>query len=108
MKTLDSNFQYLKDMYSDSYYPTFLVDKIKEQIVKVVLFLESGSYNNDEVQAQLDKMTLAINDIQDEFYQNDSELETVARDSIAITVEEILNFFEVDIDIETALQERDW
>ncbi|MEK5332350.1 DUF5713 family protein [Lysinibacillus sp. FSL W8-0992] len=108
MKKLDSEFKYLSDMYEDSYYPSFLVDKIKSNIIKVVHFMEEGNHSVEEVQEKLDEMTVAINELQDEFYQNDSEIETVARDSIAITVEEILQYFEVDIDIEEALRERDW
>ncbi|UDK99126.1 hypothetical protein EYB33_14955 [Lysinibacillus sphaericus] len=95
-------------MYEDSYYPTFLVNKIKENIMKVVHFIEEGNHTIEEVQEKLDEMTVAINELQDEFYKNDSEIETVARDSIAITVEEILQYFEIDIDIEEALRERDW
>ena len=49
-----------------------------------------------------------INDLEEEFEQNDSELETVAREAIAETIEYILNWFEIDIDIEDALRERDW
>jgi len=108
MKKLDSEFNYLLDMYEDSYYPSFLVDKIQLNILKVVDFLEEGDHSHEAVQEKLDEMTLAINELQDEFYQNDSEIETVARDSIAITVEEILQYFEIDIDIEEALRERDW
>ena len=40
--------------------------------------------------------------------ENDSEIETVARDSIAVTIEYILQWFNVDIDIETAVRDRDW
>jgi len=108
VKKLNSEFNYLSDMYEDSYYPSFLVDKIQLNIRKVVDFLEEGDHSHEAVQEKLDEMTLAINELQDEFYQNDSEIETVARDSIAITVEEILQYFEIDIDIEEALRERDW
>lgn len=108
MKKLDSDFNYLLDMYEDSYYPSFLVDKIQLTIRKVVDFIEEGNHSIEAVQEKLDEMTLAINELQDEFYQNDSEIETVARDAIAITVEEILQYFEIDIDIEEALRERDW
>lgn len=108
MKKLDSEFNYLLDMYKDSYYPSFLVDKIQLNIRKVVHFLEEGSHSLEAVQEKLDEMTFAINELQDEFYQHNSEIETVARDSIAITVEEILQYFEIDIDIEEALTERDW
>ncbi|TKI65064.1 hypothetical protein FC752_09770 [Lysinibacillus varians] len=95
-------------MYEDSYYPTFLVNKIKENIMKLVHFIEEGNHTIEEVQEKLDEMTVAINELQDEFYEHDSEIETVARDSIAITVEEILQYFEIDIDIEEAVRERDW
>ncbi|MFJ7666085.1 DUF5713 family protein [Lysinibacillus sp. NPDC097195] len=108
MKKLNSEFNYLSDMYEDSYYPSFLVDKIQLNIRKVVDFLEEGKHSIEAVQEKLDEMTIAINELEDEFYQNESEIETVARDSIAITVEEILQYFEIDIDIEEALRERDW
>lgn len=105
---VDANFIYLQDMYNDSYYPTFLVDKVKEKILEVVRFLESGSHSNEAIQGELDKMTVAINDLQEEFDEHDSEIETVARDSIGTTVQAILHAFKVDIDIETAIGERDW
>ncbi|WP_428833882.1 DUF5713 family protein [Lysinibacillus telephonicus] len=77
-------------------------------ITQVVHFLEEGKHSIEEVQQKLDEMTIAINELQNEFYQNDSEIETVARDSIGITVEEILQYFELDIDIEDALRKREW
>lgn len=84
------------------------MDKIKLIITQVVHFLEEGKHSIEEVQQKLDEMTIAINELQNEFYQNDSEIETVARDSIGITVEEILQYFELDIDIEDALKKREW
>ena len=49
-------------------------------------------------------MTLAINDLQEEFDENDSEIETVARDSIGVTVGYILDWFGIDIDVEDAIR----
>lgn len=53
-------------------------------------------------------MTRRINDLQEEFEANDSEIETVARDSIAVSVARILQRFGADIDLETTLRKRDW
>lgn len=53
-------------------------------------------------------MTIGINDLEDEFYENESEIETVARDSIGVTVEYVLKWFGIDIDIEEAIREREW
>lgn len=108
MKPFDKNYVLLEEMYADTYFPNFLVDKIKQLILEVVSILENGEQDKEIIQDHLDQMTLAINDLEDEFDENDSEIETVARDSIAVTVEYILNYYEIDIDIEEALREREW
>ena len=53
-------------------------------------------------------MVCAINDLQEEFYENDSEIETVARDCIGETVGYVLEWFGIPIDVEEAIRERDW
>ena len=45
---------------------------------------------------------------QAEFDENDSEIETVARECIASTVAYILAWFGIPIDTEEAIRERDW
>ncbi len=108
MKKFDASYEFLKEMYSDDYFPDFLVDKIKAELEKVVVFLETGVTDGKQIQEKFDEMTIAINDLQEEFEENDSEIETSARESIAADVIEILNCFDVDIDVEEALGERDW
>ncbi len=108
MKNFDDSYQLLDEMRNDEYFPEFLVDKIELLIKEVIALLESGETDIPTVQAALDKMTLAINDLQEEFEENDSEIETVARDSIGETVEYVLKWFDINIDIETAIGERDW
>lgn len=108
MKKFDENYVLLEEMYNDGYFPNFLVDKVKELICPVIVMLENGERDKKIIQDGLDKMTLAINDLQEEFEDNDSEIETVARDSIGETVGYILDWFGIDIDIEDAIGERDW
>jgi methyl-accepting chemotaxis protein len=107
-KKLPTDFEYLKDMYGDDYFPNFLVDKIRDLIKDTVLFIEEGNHSNEEIQASLDKMTLGINELENEFSENDSELETGARESIGDTVDQILKYFKIDIDIEEAIRQREW
>ena len=45
---------------------------------------------------------------QEEFDENDSEIETVARECIAAAVAYILEWFNIPIDTEEAIRERDW
>ena len=105
---LPSDFAFLPDMYADDYFPNEQVDQVTAAIREVVAELEKGARAPEEIQEKLDDMTLEINNLQDDFADHDSEIETGARESIAETVERILAHFEVDIDIEEALRERDW
>lgn len=105
---LPGDFEWLPEMYADDYFPTSEVDKVKAAIQKVVAFLEKGAASPKDIQQQLDEMTLTINELQNDFAAHASEIETGARESIAETVERVLAYFEVDIDIEEALGERDW
>lgn len=108
MKKFDESYKLLGDMYNDNYFPDFLVDKIRDLIRNVIDFLETGERDTEKIQNKFDEMTLAINDLEEEFEDNDSELETVARDSIGTTVEYILKWFDIDIDVEDAIGEREW
>lgn len=108
MKVFDRNYKLLDEMYQDEYYPDFLVDKVKAELHKVINLLESGETDTEIIQEKLDETVCAINDLQDEFDENDSEIETVARDCIGVTVGYILEWFGIPIDIEEAIRERDW
>lgn len=57
---------------------------------------------------RFDEMTLAINALEEEFEENESELETGARESIGETVQYILKWFDLDFDVEDAIREREW
>ncbi|MFJ7887050.1 DUF5713 family protein [Lysinibacillus xylanilyticus] len=99
---------FLKGMYQDSYYPKFLVDKIKDLLEQIVRYFEQGPHPLEDIQVKFDEITRAINDLEDEFLEHDSEIETIARDSIALTVMDILDVYNVKLDIEDALREREW
>lgn len=73
-----------------------------------IALLESGEKDLEIIQNKFDEITRAINDLQDEFEENDSEIETVARDSIGETAGYILDWFGIGIDAEEAIRERDW
>lgn len=108
MKKFDEKYKLLEDMYHDAYFPDFLVDKVRDQVQAVIRFLEAGERDLQKVQDKFDEMTEAINDLQEEFEEHDSEIETAARDSIGETVEHILQWFDIGIDVEDAIGQRDW
>ncbi len=108
MKQFDPNYQMLAEMYQDDYYPDFLVDKISALLHKVIALLENDETDLKVIQSALDEAVEGINDLQAEFDENDSEIETVARDTIGETVAYILEWFDINIDIEDAIGARDW
>jgi hypothetical protein len=105
---LPTDFDFLPEMYEDDYFPNSEVDKVKAAIQKVVTYLEKGETSTKKAQKKLDDMTLTINELQNDFADHDSEIETGAANAIAETVERILAHFNVDIDIEEAIREREW
>ena len=108
MKAFDPNYKLLDEMYQDDYYPAFLVDKVKDGLQKVVGLRESGETDTEAVQESLDAAVCGINDLQEEFDENGSEIETVERECIAADVAYILEWFDIPIDTEEAIRERDW
>lgn len=108
MKRFDAEYKLLEDMYQDGYFPDVLVDKIKALIQEVIAFLETGERDLVKIQEKFDAMTLAVNDLQEEFEEHGSEIETVARDSIGETVGYILQWFDLELEAEDAIGERDW
>ena len=55
MKTFDPNYKLLDEMYQDDYYPAFLVDKVKDELQKVIDLLKSGETDIEAVQETLDE-----------------------------------------------------
>ncbi len=108
MRSFDTGYKLLEEMYQDEYFPNFLVDKVKAELQNVIDLLEKGETGKTIIQEKLDSAVRAINDLQDEFDENGSEIETVARDSIGKTVGYILEWFGIPIDVEEAVRERDW
>jgi hypothetical protein len=105
---LPTDFEFLPDMYQADYFPNSEVDKVKAAIQKVVTYLEKGETSTKKIQKKLDSMTYTINELQDDFVDHNSDIETGARESIAETVERVLMHFNIDIDIEEAIRVREW
>ncbi len=105
-----SKHPFLEGMYSDSYFPDSIVDKGKRILVELCLQIENKPPNNLE---ELYKLTHAatekFNELDEEFNDNDSEIETVAREIIAEDFETIaLNYGFDNADGEELIETREW
>ena len=96
---------YLIEMYEDSFFPKECVDKVKEQLILLELEIGNGK---QEIQKLCDQTIENINDLQDFFEEHESELESVAAESIGNAINRILERFEINLDIEAAMRMREW
>lgn len=97
-------------MYGDAYFPQFLVDKIKVILLELCEEIEREQPDDHE---SLLKLTHAatgrINELEGEFEENDSELETGAREAMAAEFDFIVRSYGfTDLDIEEVIAPRDW
>lgn len=101
---------FLRGMYDDGYFPDFLVDKVKSILMTLCGEIEAAnSLDHDVLLTLTHRATEKINALQDEFDENHSELETVARDVIASDFEYIVRAYGFkDVDIEDVIAPRDW
>lgn len=102
-------YDFLADMYADAYFPNFLVDKLKEVLLELCEKIEAEQPENLEDLYELTHAaTELINELQEDFYEQDSEIETVARDAIGMDFEFIANSYNFDADVEMLIAPRDW
>jgi len=102
-------YKFLECMYQDSYFPEFLVDKCKDVLLALCFNIENNKTNSLESLYVLSHAaTEQINDLENEFDENDSEIETGARECLAINFEFVAIAYGFDADIEELIATRDW
>lgn len=102
--------QWLKDMRQDQYFPSFLVDKLAQILLMVCEKIEQQKPSDNNALYQITNEAVdTINHLQQAFEDNESEIETVARDSIGSDFEFIAHTYGyVTIDIEALIANREW
>ena len=104
------NYDFLRGMYNDGYFPNFLVDKIKEILICLCEQIEIDNPQNSDALFKLTHAaTEKINDLEEEFAENDSELETGAREVMGADFEYIVRAYGfTEVDIEDVIAPREW
>jgi hypothetical protein len=98
----------LEEMFEDGYFPDHLVEKGKQILLALCGRIEREKPQGTAVYALTHEATERFNELADEFYEHDSEIETAARENIARDVEFILKTYGFDVDLEEAIAPRDW
>lgn len=103
-------YSFLREMYMDSYFPDELVDKGRDILLDLCFEIEETKPSGlEELYELTHAATDRFNELQEEFDENGSELETGARESIAADFEFIANAYGFsDADMEELIATRDW
>lgn len=102
--------EFLTDMYNDQYFPKHCVDLVKDVLLKLCQTIEEKSPQNlDQLYLITEVSTEEINDLCDVFDEADSEIETVARESIGQDFTFIAHSYGfIEADHEMLISGRDW
>lgn len=103
------NYRILEGMYNDTYFPQESVDKVKLVLLEFCFSIEKSKPKNLDQLYELSHIaTGKINNLQEDFYRNGSELETGARETIAMDFDFISKSYGFKADIEELISNRDW
>ena len=104
------SYEFLRDMYIDGYFPNHLVDKCKDVLVDLCMEIEEKNPQTlDELYVLTHATTDRFNDMQQEFYENNSEIETAAREAIGMDIYNIAEAYGFgNADVEELIATRDW
>ena len=108
MDSFDDQYILLEELYEDSFYPDFLIDKIKYLLEDFINFVEQKPKNMADVGDKIYDLIQNANSLQYEFLDNDSEYDNIARECLILNLEYIIQWFHLPINLEEALAEREW
>ncbi len=95
-------------MMNDKSYPNFLVQKGRRILHDLCGRIEKDKPDAAAVLVLCHAATESFNSLAQEFNENESEIETVARECIGGEFDTILKAYGFEIDVEEAMSPRDW
>jgi Family of unknown function (DUF5713) len=105
-----ANYAFLQGMYDDGYYPNHVVDKGKAILLRLCERIEAERPTDLKALYTLTHAaTEEFNELESDFDEAGSEIETVAREVIAENFCAVANAYGfADADVEELIATRDW
>jgi hypothetical protein len=103
-------YPFLAEMYLDDYFPDNLVDKAKDILIELCKTIEAQQPPTlEDFYALTQATTEQFNQLAEEFAAQDSEIETSAREAIAVDMTMVSLFYGFEeADAEEMIANRDW
>lgn len=100
---------FLREMFDDAYFPNELVEKGRQILIRLCERIEREQPDNlDALYALTHAATEEFNALAGEFEEQDSEIETAARDCIGTDFDVIAQAYGFDADVEELIAPREW
>jgi hypothetical protein len=100
---------FVRGMYADGYFPDECVDKVKDVLVRLCETIERTKPADLESLYHLTHAaTEEINDLEEDFEEHGSEIETGAREIMAEDFALIAKAYGFDADVEELIATREW
>ena len=105
-----TNYPFLKEMVEDDYFPNAIVHKCQHVLIELCRAIEQQQPADlQALYALTHAATEAFNVLGEEFEDNGSEIETAARDAIAVDFMHIATAYGFEeADIEELIAPREW
>ncbi len=104
-----ANHRFLQEMFDDGYFPDPQVKKGVQILVELCERIEAESPSSlDDLYPLTHEATEQFNELQEDFEEAGSEIETAARDCICENFAFIARAYGFDADIEELVATRDW
>ncbi|RQO57224.1 hypothetical protein DBR47_15440 [Paucibacter sp. KBW04] len=103
------DYVFLADMLSDKYFPSDLVRKGQQVLIRLCETMEAERpVDLESLYKITQSATEEFNVLAEEFEANGSEIETAARESIGADFEFIAKAYGFDADLEELISNREW
>jgi hypothetical protein len=103
-----SEHTFLQSMLADTYFPKHLVGKGQDLLHQLAERIEREAPEGKAVYELTRDTAEAFNELQKEFWEAGSDIETAAREAIGSDVEFVLKTYGYDVDIEEVIANREW
>lgn len=108
MDNFDDQYILLEELYEDSFYPDFLIDKLKYLLEDFINYVEQHLINMADLGDKIYELIENALSLQYEFLDNDSEYDNLARECFVRNLEYIIQWFHLPLNLEEVLAEREW
>ena len=103
------NYAFVQCMYEDEFFPPKLVDKCKDILVELCFRIEKEQPKSlDALYVLTHEATNRLNGLQDEFFAQESEIETAAAECLAMDFLAIATAYGFEADVEMLIATREW